>query len=1154
MGNSNFVHLHVHTEYSLLDGAIRLDDLFRLAKEYELPAVAVTDHGNMFAAIEFYQSAIKNGIKPIIGCEVYVAPGSRFDKTPRANEESAFHLVLLAKNREGYGNLCRLLTAAYMEGFYYRPRVDKDLLAQYGGGLIALSSCLHGEVTHTFLHKGLEPASEKAAAYAKIFPGRFYLELQENGIGQQTLANDGLKEIAFRLSLPLVATNDCHYLRKEDARVHDILLCIQTGKTVDDPNRMRFMTDQLYFRSPSEMKTLFSAVPEALSNTVEIANACNLELELGKYHFPLYPVPDGETLDSRLMQAAREGLNKRLKDEIKLIEGGATEKEYRDRLEYELNVILQMGFSGYFLIVSDFINFAKKKGIPVGPGRGSAAGSLVAYALRITDVDPLPYHLLFERFLNLERRSMPDIDVDFSKDRREEVLEYISKKYGGKDYAAQIITFGKMQARAVIRDVGRAMNLPYSEVDRIAKLIPSQLKIRLDEAVEKEPRLRELAENDPRIKELLTVSRALEGLPRHASTHAAGVVISDRPIVEYLPLYRGPKEEILTQYAMKAVDKIGLVKFDLLGLKNLTIINHTLQIIKKEHGLDLDLPKIPLDDELTYQLLSNSDTTGVFQLESSGMKDLLSRMKPQTFTDLIASVALYRPGPLESGMVDDFVKGKHGLIQVNYPVAQLEEILKETYGVIVYQEQVMQIASRLADYSMGDADILRAAMGKKNPEVMAAQREKFVEGAVKNRVPRKKAERLFDLMEKFGGYGFNKSHSTAYALIAYQTAYLKAHYPVLFMAALLTGDMESTDNVVKYIAECREKKIEILPPDINESERNFTVKKDKIRFGLAAVKNVGAGAIESIIAARKSGSAFNSLEDFCCRVDLRKVNRRVIESLIKCGAFDSTGACRSQSLAILDEAIDLGQRLQRQAESRQISMFAGRKNARETLIKLPAMPEWPRDQLLSQEKEALGFYITGHPLTSYISVARNLGVVETVRIPDLPEGRELTCIGIKRALKEINTRKGERMAFLNLEDLKGIIEVIVFSDVYRQCRDALNSDDPLLIKGTVSKDELSTKVIASEIVKLNRALERNIASLDVRITAQNGISPEKISEFRDILAKYKGSCPVSLHIRIPQKGRITITLPSSFSVVPSPDLLSQIQICFGKGSVQVPEG
>ncbi|MDD5154217.1 MAG: DNA polymerase III subunit alpha [Desulfovibrionales bacterium] len=1151
MERANFIHLHVHTEYSLLDGAIRLRDLFRTAKEYRMPAIAMTDHGNMFGAVDFYQMARQNDIKPIIGCEVYVAPKNRSDKTARGNEETAFHLVLLAQNREGYKNLCRLVTAAYFEGFYYKPRVDKELLERYNAGLIAMSSCLHGEIPFALLHEGEKAALEKTAAYARIFPDRFYLELQENGIAEQKTVNSGLKVIADRLSLPLVATNDCHYLRREDARVHDVLLCVQTGKTVGDQNRMRFSTDQLYLRSPAEMESLFSDTPEALQNTVEIARRCNLELELGEYHFPVYPVPEGETLDSKLAEEAKEGLNERL-EAMTRKEGPDEKKErgYRERLAYELDVIRQMGFSGYFLIVSDFINYAKKKGVPVGPGRGSAAGSLVAYALRITDIDPLPYDLLFERFLNLERRSMPDIDVDFCKDRREEVLEYISQKYGGKDYTAQIITFGKMQARAVIRDVGRAMSIPYGEVDRIAKLIPNQLNIRLEEALGKEPRLRELAEQDPRVKDLITVSMALEGLPRHASTHAAGVVISDRPIVEYLPLYRGPKGEVLTQYHMKAVDKIGLVKFDLLGLKNLTIIRHAQELIRKEYNEALDFEQIPLDDQKAYELLSRGDTTGVFQLESAGMKELLIKMKPQTFTDLIASVALYRPGPLESGMVDDFVKGKHGQIEVSYPVPQLEEILKETYGVIVYQEQVMQIAGTLANYSMGDADVLRAAMGKKIPEIMAAQREKFVTGATKNSVPRKKAEKLFDLMEKFGGYGFNKSHSTAYALIAYQTAYLKAHYPLPFMAALLTSDMDSTDNVVKHIAECREHGIEILPPDINESDSDFSVVKGKIRFGLAAVKNVGMGAIDSIIAARTQEGPFTSLENFCLRVDLRRVNRRVTESLIKAGAFDYMGARRAQLFAVLDDEIGLAQSRQRQKESSQMSIFS-EKTLSDTgsSITLPIMEEWPRDQLLNFEKEALGLYISEHPLNGYTQEMEKLVTANTVQVAALPEGKEVTLAGLVRSIKEISTRNGERMAFLSLEDLQGVVEIVVFADSYRDCQDLLKSDKPLLVKGKIAGDERGSKIIASEILGLSQALEKSVAALDVRLSLV-GLTPEKIIGLKNIVEGHKGHCPLFLHFNLPGKGEVTISLPSALKVAPSAGFIKEIEAFLGYPAVQ----
>ena len=1036
MPHAPFVHLHLHTQYSLLDGEIRLKGLFEKAKAFKLPAIAMTDHGNLFGTVDFYKQAQNHGLKPIIGCEVYVAPGSRLQKETQPHQENAFHLVLLCKNEKGYHNLIQLVSRAYFEGFYYRPRIDRELLKEYHKGLIAMTACLHGEIPYYLLQGDFDRALSHARELAEIFDqDRFYLELQKNDIPDQEIVNKGLLEIHHQLGIPIVATNDCHYLTQEEAKAHDVLLCIQTGKTVDDPNRLRFSSSQLYFKSPEEMAVLFADLPEAVQNTLHIADRCNLELTFGHSHLPRYPLPQGETMDSRLKKDARLGLEERLavKEQLDPTFSPSRSQEYQDRLEKELSVITSTGFSGYFLVVSDYVRFAKDKKIPVGPGRGSGAGSLVAYALKITDIDPLDYGLIFERFLNMERKELPDIDVDFCVERRDEVLKYIAEKYG-QEHVAQIITFGKMQARAVIRDVGRALNIPYGEVDKIAKLIPSVLNVTLSEALEMEPRLKELKESDPTIKELLTIAEALEGLPRHASTHAAGVVISPHPITETVPLYKGPKGETLTQYEMKSVQDMGLIKFDLLGLNNLTIIEYALRTIKRTHDQPIDLSRIPLNDPATYELLGRGDTTGVFQLESSGMKDLLVRSKPQTFEDLIALNALYRPGPLKSGMVADYVKRKHGEVPIEYPHPLLEGVLKETMGIIVYQEQVMQIAALLADYSLGEADTLRKAMGKKIFEVMAQQRTRFLEGTKKKRIDQKKAGEIFDKMETFGGYGFNKSHSAAYALITYQTAYLKAHYPLDFMVALMTSKMSNSSEVTKCIAECREKGIVVLPPDVNLSHLDFTVVGDNIRFGLAAVKNVGAGAIESILEARNKGGEFKSLIDFCRRVDLRRVNRRVAESLIKCGAFDSLGVARSRLMAFLPEALDIGQQRQKEETENQFSLFAmaGDTGLTHPDIEPPMVEEWRESQKLSYEKEILGFYITGHPLTRYTETLQDLKTVDIQNLSELEDKENVRLAGMVAALKEINSKKGERMAFATIEDLTGSCEVIIFSDIFRK--------------------------------------------------------------------------------------------------------------------------
>ncbi|RLA92431.1 MAG: DNA polymerase III subunit alpha, partial [Deltaproteobacteria bacterium] len=887
---------------------------------------------------------------------VYVAPESRFDKESRGISEASFHLVLLVKNSTGYKNLLKLVSKAYFEGFYYRPRVDKELLKELNEGLIALSSCLHGEIPHLIIKGQNEQALKAAKEYKEIFGNnRFYLEIQENGLEEQNIANRGLLEISKKLDIPIVATNDCHYLEKEDVLAHEVLVAIRTGKSLSSPDRMTFSTQELYFKSPEMMKELFRDYPEAIRNTMEIAERCNLEIKFNEFKFPRYPVAAGETQGSTLRKLAEKGLKERLKNhphrhrpDFPLIE-----KQYKDRLEEELKIISSEGFASYFLIVADFVNYAKKNNIPVGPGRGSAAGSLVAYALKITEIDPIIYGLLFERFLNPERISPPDIDVDFCMEGRDKVIDYVRQKYG-KENVAQIITFGKMQARAVIRDVGRVLDMPYKEVDKIAKLIPSTPQITLNDAFQQEPALKKLESQDEKIKLLFSLSRVLEGLPRHASIHAAGVVISEQPLIEYLPLYKDPKGEVATQYAMEDVEKIGLIKFDFLGLKTLTVIDRTLKLINREETKIADINEIPLNDQATYTLLSSGETDGIFQLESSGMKELIIKMQPKNIDDIIALLALYRPGPLQSGMVDDYIRRRKGETKISYLIPQLKGILSDTYGVILYQEQVMKIAQVLAGYTLGEADILRRAMGKKKILEMEEQKEKFLEKAIRNKVNPQKAEEIFNLMANFAGYGFNKSHSVAYAIIAYQTAYLKAHYPVEYMAALLTCEMGNSDKVIKHIGECRERGIEVLPPDINESFKDFTVIGDKVRFGLEAVKNVGASAIESILKARNEGGAFTDIFDFCERVDLRKVNKKVLESLIKCGAFDSTGAKRSQLFAVYELAMEKGQQAQKKKNDRQKSLFEiiGNRNSRaKVTYSYPDIPEWPDTDLLTYEKE-----------------------------------------------------------------------------------------------------------------------------------------------------------------------------------------------------------
>lgn len=1145
--SGDFVHLHVHSEYSLLDGAIRIKDLIRAAKDFSMGAVALTDHGNMHGALEFYEEAKKKGIRPILGCEVYVAPNSRHERGGNDGTEGACHLILLAENNRGYLNLLKLLTLANFEGFYYKPRVDKEILAAHHEGLIALSACLHGEVASHLLAQSYGRAERTAVEYRDLFgPENFYLELQANGIKEQALVNDRLREMSERTGIPLVASNDCHYLRAEDAKAHDVLLCIQTGKTVLDEKRMRFSTNELFFKSPQEMWTYFSEVPEALRNTVAIAERCRVDLELGRPHFPQFPLEPDETAESRFEREAWEGFEQRL-SEIRKRHPGFDEKQeqqYRQRLSREISLIKKMGFPTYFLIVSDFVNFAKRNNIPVGPGRGSVAGSLAAYSLNITDLDPIPYGLIFERFLNEERVSLPDIDVDFCMYGRDRVLQYVSERYG-KDKVGQITTFGTMQARAVIRDVGRALGMPYGEVDKIAKLVPSGPHMTLDRAFAAEPRLRELRE-DPRWQELFEVAVSLEGLTRHASTHAAGVVISDRPLQEYMPLYKGPKDEVVTQYSMKYVEKAGLIKFDFLGLRNLTVIDKAVELIRKNHGISLEMRNLPLDDQPTYELLCRGDTTGVFQLESSGMRDLLIRLRPETFTDIIALVALYRPGPLESGMVDDFIKAKHGEIEVSYELEQLRDILQDTYGVILYQEQVMEIASVLANYSLGEADILRRAMGKKIPEVMAAQRDRFLKGARENGLDLKKADRIFGLMEKFAGYGFNKSHSAAYALIAYQTAYLKTHYPLEFMAALLNSFLGNSDALLKLINECRGKGLKVLPPDVNLSDWDFTVVGESIRFGLGAVKNVGVAAVEAILEARADEGPFASVYEFCERVDLQRLNRRVLESLIKCGAFDSLHPVRCQVMAALEEAMEMGQAIQKDRLSGQMSMFGAFASQRShSEPSLPAIPEWDHRQRLAMEKEALGFYITGHPLDAYDRELETFAVVETGDLSEAAEGTQVTLCGINAGLREITTRRGERMGFLVLEDRQGSLEVVIFADVYQNSRHFLEGEEPLLVVGSLQQEEKGAKVIAQRLVSLSEAKEHLAQAVCLRLPLDK-LSRNQLEELRTILGRHQGECRTYIHLVSGPECETVIRLADSLRVKPNPRLLDEVNRCFGE--------
>ncbi|MBI5015100.1 MAG: DNA polymerase III subunit alpha [Deltaproteobacteria bacterium] len=1160
MHHADFVHLHVHTEYSLLDGAIRLDDLFRTAKAHKLPALAMTDHGAMYGTVEFYKGAQKAGVKPIIGCEAYVAPGSRFDRRVSGESESNYHLILLARNDEGYRNLCRLVTAGYLEGFYYKPRIDKELLREHGRGLIGLSACLKGEVPRALLSGNGAKARRLAEEYASIFgEGNYYFELMENGIPEQKTVNEGLLALGRELGIPVVATNDCHYLEQSDARSHEVLVCVQTGKTLGDERRMKMSTDAFYLKSPEQMAREFAWCPEALRATVEIAERCNVALDLKSHHFPEYHLEREETLADCLDRLAREGLEERLRARTFASSEEQTEvrRRYGERLEIELRVIRDMQFPGYFLIVQDFINWSKSHGVPVGPGRGSAAGSLVAYALRITNIDPIPYDLLFERFLNPERVSLPDIDVDFCFENREKAIEYVSRKYGS-DKVAQITTFGKMLARAVIRDVGRVLGIPYGDVDRIAKLVPARLKITLKDALQEEPRLKEAMAQDPRVAELIEHALRLEGLNRHASTHAAGIVIANRPLVDYLPIYKGQNGETVTQFAMKSVEDIGLIKFDFLGLKTLTVIEDTLRHINRTRPATeaLDIDGLPMDDPAVYDLLSRGETTGVFQLESSGMRELMVQLKPSVFEDIVALVALYRPGPLGSGMVDDFIRRKHGQIPIEYELPELEPILKDTYGVIVYQEQVMKIAQVLADYTLGEADLLRRAMGKKKAEEMAEQKERFLGGARKKGIDAAKAERIFDLMAKFAEYGFNKSHSAAYALITYQTAYLKAHHRVEFLAALLTNDRANTDDVVKDIAECRAMGVPVLPPDVNESEMFFTVVGDAVRFGLAAVKNVGENALQSILAVRKADGPFRGLLDFCERVDLTKVNRKVLESLIQCGAFDSLGGNRAQYLTYLDRALERAASVQKDRARGQTNLFGllSGQEGEETGFsadELPDVPTLPPSQQLQSEKDVLGMYLSGHPLSEWEDLLNTYTDGDLSAILERPDRAVVTVGGTVAALKEITTKTGNRMAFVTLEDRVGTLEIVVFSELYLKSQTLLASDAPLVVRGILERSEDSGKMLADDILPLAEAQERLAQSVHIQINAALHGRGD-LESLRRVLEnpEHRGSCAAFVHIVLPERSEAVIRLPAALNLRATSGLKQAVRALVGADVVQ----
>jgi DNA polymerase-3 subunit alpha len=1188
---AEFAHLHLHTQYSLLDGAIRLDELFPRLLSLGMKQVAMTDHGNLFGALQFYEKAKKHGVKPILGCETYVAP-DRLEKS----ERKSHHLVLLAKDNVGWKNLAYLNSMAYLEGFYYNPRIDKKLLRAHREGLIGMSACLGGEVAQTIMRAGPAAAETVAREYEDILgKGNFFLEIQPNGLPDQEKVNGELIAMSARTGIPLVATNDCHYLDRQDARAQEVLMCVEQGRTLTDEKRMHHDTDAYYLKSPAEMAMHFRDVPQALENAARIADSCEVTFDLSQTHLPRFQVPEGYDAESYLAELAQKGLEKRL--QAMQARGQQVDPDqYRARLALELGVIQKMAFSGYFLIVWDFIRFAKENGIPVGPGRGSGAGSLVAYSVCITDIDPIVNKLLFERFLNSERVSMPDFDVDFCMNRRDEVIAYVTEKYG-KNNVGQIVTMHQMKARSCIRDVGRAMGLPVAEQNRVATLIPEPVQGKsppIKEAIEKEPRLKALYEGEHR--ELLDIAMKLEGLNRHAGIHAAGVVIGEKPLWEYVPCFRPEEGVIATQFDMNDVAKVGLVKFDFLGLKTLTVIQTAVALAdadRKARGeAPLDMAAIPLDDVEVYKMISAADVTGVFQLESSGFRDLLKKLKPDCFEDIVAAGALYRPGPIEGGMVDDFVERKHGRKKVEYPHPVLEPILKDTYGVIVYQEQVMQISSAMAGYSLGQADLLRRAMGKKKAEAMAGEKACFLAGAAAKTIDAKIAEGVFDLMEKFAGYGFNRSHSAAYGLLTYQTAYLKYHYPVEFFAGLLTCGKDKTDEVVKFIAEARAQGISVLRPDVNESGADFTVVPEEklveeaprpgkkkaapakkraaprnervvgkaIRFGLAAVKGVGEGAVETITEARKTGGPFLSVTDFCHRVDTRKVNRKVLEALIKAGAFDGIAAAKGVSRAKLFSAVDAAQESAAAAQNERdtgqtslLALFGGGSSS----APLPSEDvfgegeEWTPKQVLAFEKESLGFYISGHPLDRFGGELKRFANAITTNCTERGPRAEVILGGVVAEYQERVIKNGTgKYAFFKLEDQFGTIEFHVASAKLNDYREVLTSGEPLLINGTVDapfgEGESARERLRFMDAKLLSSIRAERSSLmEIRLNADL-VTDEQMATLQKLLRQFPGPCHTRLRLEIPQRSETVLDLGDEFKVAAADELLAKLEQVFGE--------
>lgn len=1102
-----FVHLHAHSEFSLLDGSIKVGDLVRRAKELDMPAVALTDHGNMFGMIHFYKAAKRAGVKPILGMEAYITRGSRHDRGRKKGEPSQTdHLILLASSLEGYHNLVRLSSLAYLEGFYYKPRIDFETLAEHSAGLIGTTACLRGTVAQAALNEGFEPARECAFRYRDIFgEGRFYIEMQDHGLEPQKQLNEIYRRLSKETGIPLTVSNDVHYLGKDDAEAHEALLCLQTGSDIDDPKRFRFTTTELYFKTPEEMAALFPDDARALENTLAIADQCDVELKEGALHLPRFPLPEGfESNSDYLRHLAYEGAARRY---------GSVTEVMQQRLDFELSVIAKMGFDGYFLIVRDIVDHARSRDIPVGPGRGSAAGSLVTYSVGITDVDPLAHGLLFERMLNPERVSMPDIDIDFCFERRDEVIRYVIERYG-KDNVCQIITFGTMAAKAVVRDVGRVLKVPYDEVDRIAKLIPGTPGTSLKESVESIAELKTLIDNSADYRRLIKLSLTLEGLSRHASTHAAGIIITPTPLVNHVPLYKSNRDEITTQYDMKSVDAIGLLKIDVLGLRTLTVIDKALRMVAENHGRRLRPEEIPMEDPATYELLRAGRTVGVFQLESAGMRELLKNLKPTGFHDVVAVNALYRPGPLGSDMVTHFVDCKHGRREIHYEHALLEPILRDTYGVILYQEQVMRIASEMGGFSLGEADLLRKAMGKKQKDVMAEQRKKFLDGAKAREIQKGAAEKIFSQMEKFAEYGFNKSHSAAYAVLSIRTAYLKAHHPAEFMAATLSSESDDTDRITVLMDDCRDLGLVVVPPNVNTCAPEFRAREGRIFYGLGAVKNVGLAAVEKIVEERDTGGAYRSLENLCSRLNSRLITKRVYESLIAAGALDSLPGHRAQQTSALEGVMERAARRLRDAERGQFGLFGESGEPDEAT--LPDLDPWAAQEQLQKEKEALGFFLTGHPLDRYRDLITMIRTASSRDLRDMPAGERAVVGGLVIAVKFATDRNQRQMAFVTLEDPEGQAEVVMFSDVLEKARRFIVENSVVVVEGRVSRRNGGDgKVLVNTVLPVEAdGTGPQTPYKEVHVTLDlDALGEEKVLDIKRVLSEHNGDSRVFFHVR-----------------------------------------